>query len=365
MSLVVATKPELFCLQVTRVIDQMPHSPINVKASTNVLDTVMSASNTAGWAEINRVSLPGKPAPNGTTEGGPKIWLQYEKPYCDGGESNDISVCDATGTTEEEQAWLAVNINKVAERHFTITKAEFANFCESPNDRLMDQLKRKAFEIKREINSEAIKALYAIANPYTDGTASIGATTKELTVISPEGNIIPAGFAKINGEYARANYSGRLLTFGGETLRTYIDVKGYQGMSMNSVGANVDPLANMPFTYDNQFDTIFQTLDSNDFSHGFTLPLGAFVMQEWFDHEGYGLESLDTVIRNKMTIDGITYDYSMVYDPCGGSEKTGIWKVQLKKRYGFGSIPNTAYCDNQGLNFHWLFGCGDFSCSSL
>lgn len=360
MALSVTTKPEQFCLNITKSLDQVTSAPINVMEATNILDVVMSSENKVGWNEINRVSFPGKKAPGGSSAS--KITVEYEKPYCRGGSSGDTSVCDATGSTTEEMGWLEVDIDQVGERHFTVTKEEFAAFCNAPNDRVMSQLKRKAFQIKQEINDNLIIALYGANNPYFGGISSVGATTKTINILNPDGNIVNTQYAKIKQEYRKANYSGKLYTFGGETLANYIVVKGLQGLSQNSVGANVDPLMNMPFIYDVAFDTNLQTLESDENSHGITVPQGGFQIQEWFDHEGYGVESLETVIRNKMTIDGVTYDYSMVYDPCGGSEKTGIWKIQLKKRYGFGFIPASAYCDGQGLNFHWIFGCGDQTC---
>jgi hypothetical protein len=362
MALTTRNKPEQFCIQAMISLEKNPVAPRKIQAATNVLDRIIKADNAAGWAELNRVSFPGKPAPNGT-DSGPRIYMEYDLPYCDGGSSSATNICDvADAQTTEQKGWLEVNINKVAERHFTITKEQFANFCETPDERTADMLKRKAFEIKREINKECIQELYAVAAAckYADGTATVGNSTKAVTVINQDGNIIPAGLAKITGLYSRADFSGELMTFGGETLRNYFDIKMFQGMSMNSVGANKDPFDMMPFIYDNQFDSEFQTLEGGTDSHGVTVPIGALNFQEWYDNTGYNRESFEDHIATTMEIDGIKYDYNMAYDKCDK-----LWKVQLIKKYGFGSIPASAYCGGNGLVWHWLFQCGTWDCNAL
>lgn len=367
MALTAVSKPAEFCLRITQMLDNNPAAPKNVMEKPNVLERVMASDNAGLWETSSITDLAGKQVPNGGEGVVAKVYLEYEKPFCAGGSSTSTALCDITSTpTDDPKGYLEMTIDKVAERHFTISKAEFAAICENPDARMANKLRRIAFEIKHEINRELIKYLHAISGSYPDGDASIGATAKALTVISPEGNIVPAGFAKIKEQYRKAFYEGTILQFGGETLAKYLDVKGLQGMSQNSVEANVDPLAMMPFTYDTQFDSQFQTLEGDTNSHGVTLPLGGVHVQEWFLHTGFRREvDNPNVARIKMMIDGMEFDYGMLYDPCGGADKTGGWTIQLKKHYGFASIPAAAYCDSKGLVYHWLFNCGDFSCESL
>jgi len=348
-------KPLQFCLQVTRALDQVGPAPINIMENANVLDALRSPSNLAGWNELDRVSLPGKTAP-GTTVGGTKVYLEYEKPYCAGGESSNTAVCDATSTTNEEKGWLEVVVNKVAERNFTVTKEEFATFCETPNERVMNILKRKAYEIKMEINEEAIKALYAHCGVYkSSGLSSLGATAKNITMINSSGNFMATGLAKIKREYRLSNWTGKNFVFGGDVVATSLDVRALQGMGQNGQNITEDIFVTMDYIYDNSLDVVMQDLEGDELSHGLTMPVASFVMQEHYLHEGYQTDNESDVIRNKMTIDGLTFDYAMVYDKCGGPDKAGIWKVQLKKLYGFGGIPAAAYCGEKGLTYHWLF----------
>lgn len=367
MSLNSISKPIEFCLRLNRMLDSVPAAPKNVFEKTNVLDKVMSAENRTGWTVSDVTDLAGKQVPDGQEGTVAKIYMEYEKPYCAGGESSDDALCDLDASaTSDPKGYLEMTINKVAERHFTVSKADFAALCENPDERIANVLRRKAYEIKHEINVEVIKYLHGIAAAYTDGNPSIGETAKSVTVIDQNGNIVPAGFAKINTEYRKSFYDGKVLQFGGETLAKYVDVKMYQGMSMNSVGANTDPLAVMPFTYDSQFDRQFQTLEGDALSHGITLPIGGVHLQEFYLHTGFRREvNQPDVARIKMMIDEMEFDYGMIYDKCGGADKTGAWTIQIKKHYGLASIPAAAYCNSQGLAFHWLFNCGDFSCESL
>lgn len=367
MALNSVSKPTEFCLRIAEMLDNNPAAPRNVMQETSVLNRITAPDNVAGWDIASVTDLAGKQVPTGAEGVVAKMYLEYEKPLCKGGESSSDKLCDiTTGATADPKGYLELTINKSAERHFVVTKAEFAALCETPDMRVADKLRRIAFEIKHEMNTELIKYLHGISGNYYDGTASLGETAKTVTIIDNNGNIVNAGYTKILKEYRKVGFKGQVLNFGGDTLASYVDARGLQGMSMNSVGANVDPLSVMPFTYDNSFDLEFQLLEEDEDSHGVTVPLGGVHMQEYFLHTGVNIETQHPEItRMKMLIDGVTYDYGMKYDPCGGADKMGAWVVQLKKHYGFASIPAAAYCDSKGLNFHWKYSCGDFSCASM
>lgn len=360
---IAATKPEQFCLQVIQNLKSRS-APINVKQKANFLDKIASQANMAGF-EYDSMQFPGKTAPSGTQPklaNTPTLFYEYEKPFCKGGTSSSTtSICDVTGSTAEQKGWMQVGIGKIAERHFTMTMEEFNSFCETPDDRKMTMIRRKAFEIKMEINREAIKAAYLECDAYVGGASSLGAGARTLNVVNSAGNALNADFAKIAKEYRKALYDGQIMTLGGETLADYTNVKMLQAMGTNGQGA-MDPqeLFGDTFLYDTEVDPIIEGLigvGATGKSHGITLPYGNFGFFEWFEFRNYKEISLDNHVATTMMIDGMRYDYEINFDPCDK-----IWKIQLKKYYDFGAIPNSAYCNGQGLMFHWNFGCGDFAC---
>lgn len=361
------TKPIETCQRIVRSLDKNQAAPKNLMLDTNVLDRIMESDNRAGWEVSNVTDLAGKPKPDGQVGTAAEMIMQYELPFCPGGTTASTALCDVSnGTVNEPYGWLKLNIDKVAERHFVLSKAEYNTRCENPDTWISDKLRRLAFEIKHEINIEAIKHLHGIAGSYSDGDVSIGVDAKTIKIVDTKGNIINTGYSKILQEYRKANFKGKTLIFGGDMLATYMDVRALQGLSANSLGATNDVFKNMPFIYDSSFDSQFQTLESDVLSHGMSIPLGGLHMQEWYLHTGYRREvDNPNVVRIKMNIDGMEFDYGMLYDPCGGADKTGAWKFQLVKHYGFASIPDSVYCQPTGLNLHWIFGCGDFGCVDL
>lgn len=360
------SKPADVCQRIVRSLDKNPVAPKNFMSDTNVLDRIMASDNRAGWEVDSVTDLAGKPAPSGGMGIAAEMLMKYEKPYCPGGSSSNTKLCDITsGGVSDQTGWMKLLIDKEAERHFTVSKVEFDEKCAGPMDWVTDKLRRLAYEIKHEINIELIQFLHGKADSYIDGTPSVGGTARTINIVDPNGNIVNAGYSRILQEYRKAHFKGQVLQFGGDMLATYMDVRGLQGMSMNSVGAKVDPMKRLPFIYDSSFDLEFQTLESDTLSHGMTIPLGGVHMQEWYLHTGYRREVSENVVRIKMLIDGLEFDYGMIYDPCGGTDKTGAWKFQLVKRYGFASVPTNDRCDGQGVNFHWIFDCGQISCSDI
>lgn len=361
MGLVVTTQPMLFCMQAITSLDKHVAAPMNIMEEPAALKRLLQADNASNWSTLNTVETPGKPLNSDVeTPDGVRVFMNYTKPYCAGGTSSiGTNVCDATGSTLDENGYLELTINKAAERHWVVTNAEFNELCEKPSERMAAVLRRKAYEIKMEINAAVIAEMYAIINAYKDGTNGKGANTKTATIINQDGNIIPAGMVKIDREYMQAGYNGKKLIFGGTSLADYYLTKAYQGGGANMTGTG-DPFANMPFIYDNSFDSVFQTLEGDTNSHGLSMALGGLFVKEHYRNVDYNKVNLPNRLATTMLIDGMEFDYDMYFDECALT-----WKIQIKKRYGFASIPAAAYCNSQGLNFHWIFECGTMDCSKL
>lgn len=353
-------KPELFYAKSVAAIDQVPTAPSQVRKPTGLLDRLMQADNTAPWRVTRTNVLPGKTAPSGSAGVNEvEVILEYQKPFCEGGESVPATkICDVTGSTTEQRGWLNIDIDNVAERHFLLNIEDFNNLAEGPQERLAEMLRRKAFEIKHEINRKAIEELYANINNYVDGTAGMGATLKRTNVISNDGKILNAGFVRILQEYRQAYYTGDVINVSGEVMANYFLAKQLEGMisRTNDPGAAMVAIERlMGFTYDVSLDPVIQDLENDTKSHGITLPVGGMIMHDWQENEGDRAARFDDHLRTTINIDGINYDYFLHFDKCDF-----VWKVMLKKTYAFGVIPATEYCNGQGLIFHWHFGTGDY-----
>lgn len=158
-------------------------------------------------------------------------------------------------------------------------------------------------------------------------------------------------------EYQQAGFQGDKFIVGGETLGKYFFTNMY-GTNPNNP-AQFENLDALPFIYDPAFDTQFQALASDSDSHGLSVPVGGMHFQEWFLNTGDQKLTLEDRVSTTMEIDGMEYDVDIYLDKCDK-----VWKVQLKKIYGVGHIPDAAYCDGNGLITHWLFKCGDFACNN-
>lgn len=365
----VASKPELGCLQTIVSLNANPVAPTNIVQTPNVLRALMSERNMQYWNEIERITVPGKAKPTvGAAKNAARFVYEYETPMCAGGTSApSTNICAVDADTAETQKYLEVGVDKTAERHWSTPIDDFNNLCESPSQRRANFMRRKAFEILLEANTEAIQEMYANVNPYSSGTASVGADTETVKVITSTGNIVNAGFAKIKGTYRKAYYNGPLYIFGGDKIATYFDVKDFQGLSQDGNGM-VDPFDAMPFIYDHSIDPELQTLEAATnptASHGITIPVGGFGIAIYHQNEGAQALSLETRLSTTIDIEvlpglEVTFDYDLKFDDCNK-----VYKEQLKLHYGFMSIPASEYCDSLGLNYHWLFDCGDITCTDV
>lgn len=361
MTLNISTTPMLFCMQAVESLDKHKAAPMNVMEDPAVVKRLLQSDNAGNWNTLSSIDVPGKPLNSSSeTANGVKVYMSYTKPYCAGGSSScATNVCDATGATTDDEGFLELLVDQCAERHFVVSNSEFNLLCKGPSERIASTMRRKAYEILKEINSAAIAELYAIINPYNDGQTGKGDQTKVCTVINQDGNIVPAGLVKIAKEYLLNGYSGNKLIFGGTALAEYFLTKMYQGGGANMTGKE-DFFANSPFVFDPTFDSVFQTLESDTNSHGISIPTGGLGIIEHYRNTGENKVMLGNRVATTMKIDGIDFDYDMYFDECALT-----WKIQLKKRYGFASIPKEAYCDEKGLVYHWLFDCGTFDCSKL
>lgn len=150
------------------------------------------------------------------------------------------------------------------------------------------------------------------------------------------------------------------MRFGGTTLSTYFDVRGYQGAGQNGTGT-VDPFSTGTFTYDSSVDRCVQDITGDTTSsYGLVFPEGAFGIYTWNANTGYREESFEDFMKTTLTIDGITYDYFTMYD-----KKCGEWMMGIGLHFCFLCWDESDYCNNEGFKWIFKFACGEFECDAL
>ena len=358
------SRPEIFCLVAQQSIDNKAFAPINLMKGTQFYDKIRQQTATYWSAEQDAVFNPGKGRPG---EGGlyPRVFLTYTKPDCDKGESNcDINLCDGVedAPTTDDQAALELTIDNCASRVFTLTKAEFRALCESPNQRLASKYSQYAKQIVKEINEGMLTATHGDMGAYKDGVASVGDTTIDLPIITPDGCVNPVAYAKVKSIFRKKSWRGDVCLVGGDMLATYFDVQQMGGFAKGvDSGADLNAFQNsFGLIYDEYVDDVYNELEGSMGSHLLAFPEGAYGLFEWYEHTGDCAENYEDLIRNVITIDGVRFDHTLYYD-----KKCQKWTIILKKWWCLGCIPDTEYCDTNGYKLHFNATCGTMSCDTI
>ena len=363
MSAQAISKPELALLQTVSSLAQNPAAPINIKKDPTTLRRLLQNDFLSAWQLTNDPSVPGKAQPTrpAVNAGINKVrhFYEYEKPYCD--EDVDdctTNICDVSDTTEEQKGYLAVDVTNCASRSWKTGVDDFINLTETASQRRADYMRRMAYAILTDANKKIIEDLYASASSYSNSVNS-QTTPVNLPIISDKGDILPVAFAKIKAEYRKERFNGNFVTFGGETLATYFDVRDLRLSPEGKMGAMAD-LMNMPFIYDSVFDETIQAAAVDSLSHLLTVPVGSYFVRLWNENTGEKNMIDANYAYTTMLIDGIPFDYSLKFDECDR-----VWKEMLTLHYGLGAIPDSIYCAGRGMIKHWTASCGTVDCDVL
>ncbi len=357
------SKPELALLQTVTSLASNPAAPLNIKKDPTVMRRLLENDFQSAWLLNNSPAVAAKAPPTrpAVNAGINKVrhFYEYEKPLCD--ETVDdctTAICDVDTATEEQKGYLAVDVANCASKSWTVSVDEFQNLLEAPSQRRADYLRRAAYALLTSANRAIIEDLFASASAYSDTTSSQTAP-KNLPIISDKGDILPVAFSRIKSEYRKERFNGNFVTFGGETLATYFDVRDLRLSPEGQMGANAN-LMNMPFIYDSVFDDVIQEAAEDSLSHLLTVPVGSYFVRIWNQYTGYQNMIDANYVYTTILIDGILFDYSMKFDECDR-----VWKEMLTLHYGLGAIPDSIYCDGRGMIKHWTASCGTIDCDVL
>lgn len=365
MALENISKPLAFlnaCLQCNVNLDDHPIAPNKIVPNTTFLDMIMDDSNMRHWRlDTAACTFPGK---GKIGEGNyPQVYIEYEPPICDAEcDTTAIDLCNgpmAAADTTDPVRYKKLSVNDYCGVTWRLNKSEFNEFCYGPQERVRTEMRRRSTQLKRQINKKALENYILGADNYPNGTSSLTGT-QTVTVINNQGNIVPAGFAAINAAYRKNYYEGATKMIGGTTLGTYFDVQGLQGGGQNLTG-NTSPFVNRQFAYDSLLDAAVQDATGDTTaSYGLVFPEGAFGIYTWNANTGYREESFEDFMKTTITIDGITYDYFVMYD-----KKCGEWTIGLGLHFCFLCWDEEDYCNNEGFKWLFKFACGDFECDAL
>lgn len=360
------SKPELALQQILVGLNNNPAAPINIKKDPMVIDRLLGADFKAAWeiltpTEAAMLAGKAKPTLRSVNSGINKVrkLFKYELPMCDE-EVGDCStvICDVSATTSEQYGYLEVGIDQCSSMSWKLNPSELANLTESVAERRAQYLRRKAHSLKVAANRAIISQLYTLVSDYADGTDAM-TTPKALTLISDKGDILPVGKAKIDKEYRQSLFKGEYVIFGGETIADYFSVKGYRLSPEGKMGVS-DAMADLPFVYDSDFDSLIQEAAEDELSHAIIVPIGSVILDTWVQNTGDMYMNTPTRLSTVLTIDGIQYDYDLYIDEC-----TKDIMEKLTLNYGMGSLPDSIYCDENGLIRHYTVQCGPFECETI
>ena len=349
----------LCCLNTQIALDNLAATPAGRFEQSGVIQALKSPENTRSYEQVTNAVTESRRRPTtGTTP--PTVEIKVRKPSCETVLTSKADLCDAGGATSDPYDYIETGVTRTVRLSGSITKAEFDDLCDNPDQRRVQKIADFAQDLEKEIGIILTQDIYTELGLYADATASTGATTKAIPIIGTDGQLNSAAYSRISSEFRQQGFRGRPIMVGGEKLAIAEDVRilGGTGTSLN-----LDPNAyrNVSNTYyDYDFDATVNTLQSTTGdSYAMTWTPGAIQMTEWYRNTGIFEEFKEDYVETKLTINGITYDYMMNYDKC-----THTWTFHLQKCFDIFAIPDAAYaCSTGNGRVLWELGCGAMDCS--
>jgi len=359
MATAILASSALCCLNTQIALDNLAATPAGRFEQSGVIQALKSPQNTRGYEQITNAVTNSRRLPTtGTTP--PTVEIKVRKPSCETPLTSAADLCDSGTATVDPYDYLETGVTNIVRLSGSITKAEFDDLCDSPDERRVQKLADFAADLEKQMSIVLSQDIYAELGTYADATASTGATTKAIPVINTDGTLNSSAFSRIPSEFRQQGFRGRPIMVGGEKLALTDDIRilGGTGTSLN-----LDPGAYAELTsswYDYDFDDTINTLQTTTGdSYAMTWTPGAIQMTEWYRNVGIYEEIKENSIETRLVINGITYDYFMFYDPC-----THEWTFHLQKYFDIFAIPDASFACNDGNGrVLWELSCGAPDCS--
>ena len=345
------------------------NAPDAIQESFGFLNALISPQNTKGFEQIPVNNFPGK----GALETGvgaasrPRLEVRYIKPERQVVASARLGLCGVQAQRPDPYGYMDVTVEEDRALGGLFSKADFDELCETPSERLAISVRHTALDIMRAMNDELIAQAYALVGNYADATSSAGLTAKEIPLINGAGHVNPAAMAAVKSQFRRQHTETLPIAVGGDILGIWFDTRQMGGLGANAIGASASPTAitgGVTSFVDFQVDSVIQGIETDTDSHLLAWIPGGYQLLEWFEYVGYKEElGKADYTETTITIDGITFDFSLKYDECAHA-----WTYELAKQFDLFAIPDAAYTQGAAVwdfnrRLHWKLTCGDFACA--
>lgn len=359
MSTTVLGSSAFCCLHTQVALDNLAATPAGRFEQSGVIEAFKSPQNQRGFEQLTNSVIESSRKPV-AAQTPPSVEVKVRKPSCETVLTSLADLCDAGGATSDPYDYLEAGVTKIVRLSGSFTKAEFDALCDSPDMRRVQKIADFADDLKKQIAIIMAQEAWAVMGQYADATASTGATTKSIPIIGTDGTLNSAAFSRISSEFRQQGFRGRPIMVGGEKLAVAQDVRVLGG---TGTSLNLDPNAALNTTsswYDYDFDSTINTLQSTSgSSYAMTWTPGSMQMVEWYRNTGIFENFKEDYAETTLTIDGITYDYTINYDKC-----THTWTFHLSKQFDIFYLPDALFACNTGNGRAlWELDCGAMDCS--
>lgn len=347
------------CLNTQVALDNLAATPAGRFEESGMVKALQSDANHRGYEQITNTVTANRRRPQ-AGQSPATVEIKIRKPSCETVATSAADLCDSASATSEPYEYLEADVQQVVSLSGSMTKIEFDDLCETPDQRRVAILQDYAEDLIKAMSIQLTTDTYAVLGDYADDDLSTGALTKDIPIIGTTGVLNSAAFSRISSEFRLQGFRGRPIMVGGEKLAVAEDVRimGGTGTSLN-----LDPnaaLASVISWYDYDFDATVNTLQSTtDESFAMTWTPGSIQLLEWYRNKDLFQSFNADYAETTLVINGITFDYLINYNKC-----THDWDFTLQKHFDIFAIPDASYsCSVGNGRVLWGLTCGAMDCS--
>ncbi len=350
----------LCCLHTQVALDNLAATPAGRVEDKGFMAALMSAENKRGFEQItNSVTDSRRRPAAGQTP--TTVEVKIRKPSCATVSTSAADLCTEGTATADPYDYIDAAVTHVVSLSGSMSKAEFDNLCDGPDQRRVMILQDFADDLMKAMNITMQTDAYGQLGDYYDSVASTGATTLDIPIIGTSGILNTAAFARISSEFRQQGFRGRPIMVGGEKLAVAQDVRRMAG---TGTSLNLDPNAafnSVQAFYDYDIDATVNGLQTTTGeSYAITWIPGSIQMLEWYRNAPGSIfeEFAQHRAETTLTINGVTFDYFLRYRECDHE-----WDFTLQKWFDIWAIPDELYTCNYGNGrVLWGLTCGEMDC---
>jgi hypothetical protein len=318
------------------------------------LNAVTSAENTSGFEVVKTSDSRGKALPG---VGNRTVEIKYRKQLCPTITAAAADMCDASADIPDDWEYSGVSVDCVQSVAFGLSKEEFRQLCEEPNDRMARLMRDYVSTLREAVNNDLITKYIAGLGLYFNGDDS--ANPLEVRTLFPfntSGQTNAQFLQPLMADWRKSNWSGDPIVVYGDMVSRFLgDRDIFVG---DNDGKDATRAGFPPGFLDYEVDNVF----ADTFQHIISWVPGFIQMTEWDRYVGVYEEFKEDYSRTQLTMDGFTFDYTIRYIEC--DER---WVVTMTKYYDLFKMPDEALSSACGQLsngcLNWLVDCGDIDCN--